>query len=142
LLPAFKDYQKQVLANAKIMAKTFQDLGYRIVSGGTDTHLFLVDLKDKKFDGQMLTGRQAEDILMQCNIVLNRNMIPFDTQSPTVTSGIRIGTPAVTTRGMKEAEMVEIVYLIDEALKRRDDKQFLTKILNKVTSFCQLYPVY
>lgn len=142
LLPTFKIYQQQVIANAKTMAAAFTDLGYRIVTGGTDTHLFLVDMRSKQFKGITLTGRQVEETLMLCNIVLNRNMIPFDTQSPTVTSGIRVGTPAVTTRGMKEIDIIGIVHLIDDALNHYDDAQFLQKITGKVEQVCRQFPVY
>lgn len=141
LLPAFRTYQQQVITNAKTMAHTFTDLGYRVVTGGTDTHLFLVDLRSKQFKGTTLTGRQAEEVLMQCNIILNRNMIPFDTQSPLITSGIRVGTPAVTTRGMKEAEIITIVHLIEDALQHYDDASFLHKVAAKVDELCNTFPV-
>jgi len=112
LSPAFKEYQRQVVANAKVLAETLMERGYRIVSGGTDNHLLLVDVKRAG-----LTGRDAERALDEVGITVNKNTIPFDTESPFVTSGIRIGTPAVTTRGMKEDAMREIAALIDETLK-------------------------
>lgn len=142
LQPAFKTYQQQVIANAKAMSSAFSDLGYRVVTGGTDTHLFLIDMRSKQFKGVTLTGRQVEEALMQCNIILNRNMIPFDTQSPTVTSGIRVGTPAVTTRGMNEANMVAIVHMIDDILKHYDEALFMRKAVDKVQEMCQQFPVY
>lgn len=126
LLPGFKTYQEQVLKNARAMAKAFTDLGYRIVSGGTDTHLFLVDVKE-------FTGRAVEQALGKCNIIVNRNSIPFDTLSPMVTSGIRIGTPAITTRGFKEKDAVQIVHWIDEIIKRRDDEAFLSGMRKNIT---------
>lgn len=144
LTPRFIAYQQQVVANAKAMAQTFKDLGYRIVSGGTDTHLFLVDLRSKYkangYDG--ITGALVEEILGNCSIVVNRNLIPFDTQRPLVTSGIRIGTPAITTRGFKEKEVVTIVHWIDEAIKHRDDQQFLNGLKLKVEKLCQTLPIY
>lgn len=142
LQPSFKMYQEQVIANAKAMVDAFLDRGYRVVTGGTDTHLFLVDLRSKSFGGTQLSGRQAEEILMQCNIILNRNMVPFDTQSPLVTSGIRIGTPAMTTRGMKETDALDIVALIDDVLTHHADHNFLRAIESKVAYVCKQFPVY
>lgn len=133
--PEFVEYQKCVVKNAKIMAKAFQDLGYRIVSGGTDNHLFLVDVKD-------ITGIVVERTLAKCNIILNRNSIPFDKSSPSVTSGIRIGTPSVTTRGFGEKEVLSVVHWIDEAIKKRDDELFLKKLREEVLALCTSFPVY
>jgi len=135
--PSFVAYQEQVLKNAKAMAKTLQSLGYRIVSGGTDTHLFLVDLTK-----QGVTGAQAEQALGACSIVLNRNSIPFDKQSPMITSGIRIGTPAVTTRGFKEPEVEQVACWIDEAIKKRDDEAFLKKLRGEVEGLCKRFGIY
>ena len=135
--PSFVSYQEQVLKNAKAMAKVLQSLGYRIVSGGTDTHLFLVDLTK-----QGVTGAQAEQALSACSIVLNRNSIPFDKQSPMITSGIRIGTPAVTTRGFKESEVEQVAYWIDEAIKKRDDEAFLKKLCEEVVRLCKRFRIY
>lgn len=137
LQPTFKTYQEQVIKNAKAMAKTFAEKGYRVVSGGTDTHLFLVDVGSKGFTGQLV-----EQTLAQCNIVVNRNAIPFDKASPMVTSGIRVGTPAITTRGFTEHEAIQIVDFIDEAIKKRDDKAFLQTLQQKVLSMCKKRPVY
>jgi glycine hydroxymethyltransferase len=128
LCPEFKTYQEQVLKNAKAMAETFSDLGYRIVSGGTETHLFMVDVGD-------ITGKVVEEALGKCNITVNRNSIPFDKKPPTVTSGIRIGTPAVTTRGLVEKDVIQVVHWIDEAIKRRDDEKFLHSLSKKVIEF-------
>jgi len=135
LKPSFKEYQQQVIANAKIMAKTFQELGYRIVSGGTDNHLFIVDLRSKN-----ITGRQAELALEQAGITVSRSCIPFDPQKPWITSGIRIGTPAITTQGMKEKESEKIVHLIDEIL--REKLTDLGKIKEQITSLCNQHPIY
>lgn len=143
LEPDFKQYQTQVIKNAQVMAKTFADLGYRIVSGGTDNHLFMVDLSVKNSSDSIekITGKIAQETLELCSITLNRNLIPFDTQSPMVTSGIRIGTPAVTTRGMKEQEVKQIVYWIDEALCKRSDQSFLNKLKSEVEALCKQFPI-
>ncbi|MBU1007658.1 serine hydroxymethyltransferase [Candidatus Dependentiae bacterium] len=138
LRPEFKTYQEQVLKNAKIMSKMFVDLGYRVVSGGTDTHLFLLDTKQS----HGLTGDIIERALGLCNIIVNRNSIPFDTESPLVTSGIRIGTPAITTRGFGEREVVQLVHWIDEAIKKRDDDKFLAALREQVVGLCKLVHVY
>ncbi len=140
--PAFITYQEQVIKNAQIMAKTFQDLGYRIVSGGTDTHLFLVDLRSKVAVYGQIAGKQVEEVLGLCNIVVNRNTIPGDTQSPTITSGIRIGTPAITTRGFKEKEAQELVSIIDDAIKNRESSEQIKKISAQMLSWCQSFPIY
>ena len=113
LLPSFKTYQEQVIKNAKKLSSELINLGYKIITGGTDNHLMLVDVKNSIG----LTGLEAENILAKINITCNKNAIPFDTEKPKYTSGIRLGTPAITTRGMKEAEMVKIAHLIDRAFK-------------------------
>ena len=135
--PDFIDYQKQVIANAKLMAKLFQDSGYSIVSGGTDCHLFLVDLTN-----QSITGADAETALGQANITLNKNSVPNDTKSPMVTSGLRIGTPAITTRGFGHDEVVTLVGMIDSVLKNLDDEATIASIKAEVTTLCQRFPVY
>ena len=135
--PDFIDYQKQVIANAKLMAKLFQDSGYSIVSGGTDCHLFLVDLTN-----QSITGADAETALGQANITLNKNSVPNDTKSPMVTSGLRIGTPAITTRGFGHDEIVTLVGMIDSVLKNLDDEATIASIKAEVTTLCQRFPVY
>jgi len=140
LSPAFKEYQRQVVANAKVLAETLMERGYRIVSGGTDNHLLLVDVKRAG-----LTGRDAERALDEVGITVNKNTIPFDTESPFVTSGIRIGTPAVTTRGMKEDAMREIAALIDETLKAAVKgvlDQKAAELKARVAALCQKYPLY
>ncbi|TET06867.1 serine hydroxymethyltransferase [Candidatus Dependentiae bacterium] len=137
LQPSFKEYQQQIIANAKAMAHAFQDLGYRIVSGGTDNHLFIVDVRSKN-----ITGRQAEHALEKAGITVSRSCIPFDSQKPWVTSGIRIGTPAITTRGMKEKEVIEIAQLIDDVLAYAEDEKYLEKIRRKILDFCKRYLLY
>ena len=130
-------YVVQVAKNAKVMAESFVEKGYKIISGGTDNHLMLIDLRSKK-----LTGKQAEEALIQADITINKNMVPFDTQSPFVTSGMRIGTPAVTTRGMLEKDVVKVVELIDEALQKPDDQKHLKSVRRKVNRFVEKFPLY
>jgi glycine hydroxymethyltransferase len=130
-------YVVQVAKNAKAMAESFVEKGYKIISGGTDNHLMLIDLRSKK-----LTGKQAEEALIQADITINKNMVPFDTQSPFVTSGMRIGTPAVTTRGMEEKDVVKVVELIDEALQKPDDQKHLKSVRRKVNRFVEKFPLY
>ena len=147
LTDEFKVYQAQVLKNAQAMVKAFKELGYRIVSDGTDNHLFLVDLHsiektDDTMTGHEVDGKFVEEILQKCNIVVNRNMIPFDKKSPLTPSGIRIGTPSVTTRGMKEDDVVKVVHFIDEAIKNRNDDAFLKKLQEKVVGFCSKFDLY
>lgn len=137
LEPSFKEYSRQVIRNADALANKLIDLGYNIVSGGTDTHLMLVDLRNKK-----ITGKQAEEVLEKAGITVNKNMVPFDTESPFVTSGIRIGTPALTTRGMKESEMEEIAFLIDKILSDSDNESVLKLVKEQVTDLCARFPLY
>ncbi len=135
----FKEYAKQIVKNAKAMAKKFEELGYRLVAGGTDNHLMLIDLRPKG-----VTGKQAQDALEECNIVLNRNMIPYDPQPPYVTSGIRIGTPAITTRGMKEKEAKKIAELIDMVIEniKRKDEEIKEEVKQEVEELCEKFPIY
>lgn len=135
--PDFIGYQKQVIENAKLMAKLFQDSGYSIVSGGTDCHLFSVDLTN-----QNITGADAETALGQANITLNKNSVPNDTKPPMVTSGLRIGTPAITTRGFGHDEIVTLVGMIDSVLKNLDDEETIASIKAEVKTLCQRFPVY
>lgn len=128
---SFVEYQKQVIKNAKGLAAAMENLGYRIVAGGTDNHLFIVDLRSKN-----ITGRQAEVALEKGGITVSRSCIPFDPQKPWITSGIRLGTPAITTKGMKEAQMEEIANLIDEAVKSHEDGAALERIKGKVADMC------
>lgn len=127
----FKDYQKQVIKNAQVLSQELSNKGFRIVSGGTDNHLMLVDVRNKN-----LTGKEAEKMLDEIHITTNKNTIPFDPQSAFVTSGIRIGTPAVTTKGMKEEEMAELATIIDAALSKTQDKDVLkSKVLELTSKF-------
>lgn len=133
----FISYQKQVVSNAKVFAKGMEEKGYRIVSGGTDTHLFLVDLRAKD-----VSGKSASAILEKANITVNKNLIPFDPKSAFVTSGIRIGTPAVTTRGMKEEQMEKICGFIDAAISSNDNDCRLKQIREEVLQLTQSFPLY
>jgi glycine hydroxymethyltransferase len=137
LRPEFKQYQLQVLANARRLAKSLTDRGLRIVAGGTDCHLFSVDLRPKN-----ATGKDAEAALDKAGITVNKNAIPYDPQKPFIASGVRIGTPAVTTRGMKEAEMDQIASLIDEALQVRGDDAALKRVKEATTALCRRFPIY
>lgn len=133
----YLEYVVQVTKNAKAMAEGFLAKGYKIISGGTDNHLMLIDLRSKK-----LTGKKAEEALIQADITINKNMVPFDTQSPFVTSGMRIGTPAVTTRGMGEKDVVKVVELIDEVLQKPEDQKHLKSVRRKVNRFMEKFPLY
>ncbi len=137
LQPEFKEYQKQILSNARAMAQTLAAEGFRIVSGGTDTHLMLVDVFSRK-----VTGKQAQENLERAAITVNKNAIPFDVNPPAVASGIRIGTPAVTTRGMKEAEMRRIGEWIAEALNNIEDASLLERIRREALSLTDRFPLY
>jgi len=121
------------------MAKAFVDKGYHVISGGTDNHLMLIDLRNKFPE---LTGRQVENTLVRADITVNKNMVPFDSRSPFQTSGLRIGTPAVTTRGLKEHHMTMIVDLIDEVLQKIDDEQTIISVRNKVNQMMENYPLF
>lgn len=133
----FKDYQRQVIDNARVMTRVLTERGLRIVSGRTDCHMFLVDLQAKN-----LTGKQAEDALGRANITVNKNAIPNDPQKPFVTSGIRIGTPAVTTRGFKEIEVEHLSNLIADVLEAPADNAVLLQTANEAKALCARYPVY
>jgi len=133
----FKAYQTQIVDNAKAFAAALTNLGYRIVTGGTDNHLFMVDLRPKN-----ITGKDATIVLDLVHITVNKNLIPFDPESPMVTSGIRIGTPALTTRGMKAAEMEQIATLINEAIVNRSDAVKLDKVGEKVMQLTKEFPIY
>jgi glycine hydroxymethyltransferase len=137
LRPEFKSYAMQIVANAKVLAATLQQAGYRIVSGGTDNHLMLVDVFEKG-----ILGSEAELALGKAGITVNKNTIPYDTNPPMKASGIRIGTPALTTRGMKEAEMVVIAAWIAKALERRNDDAALEKIRKEVAELANRFPLY
>lgn len=131
------DYIVQVAKNAKAMADAFVSNGYKIISGGTDNHLMLIDLRSKN-----LTGKQAEESLIIADITINKNMVPFDTQSPMVTSGMRIGSPAITSRGLKEKDVVKVVELIDEALQKPADTKHLKAVKKKVNRLMEKFPLY
>lgn len=135
----FLHYMVQVKKNAAVMAKAFVDKGYQVISGGTDNHMMLIDLRNKN-----ISGKEAEEALGKADITVNKNMVPFDDKSPFVTSGIRVGTPAVTTRGLLRDEMIEIVALIDEVITNHSDEEVLKSVKQKVNAMMsnrQLYPV-
>ena len=137
LQPEFKDYMKSVVKNAKVLSDTLESEGFRIVSGGTDNHLMLVDVKSIG-----LTGKEAEKILDAINITCNKNTIPNETESPMVTSGIRLGTPAMTTRGFNESDFKEVALIISEALKNRNDKNKMKELKNRVKNLTNSHPLY
>jgi glycine hydroxymethyltransferase len=133
----FKEYQRQIIKNARRLCSALEKKGYRIVSGGTDNHLFMVDLTSKG-----ITGKEAQESLEASGIMINKNLIPFDTKSPNVTSGIRVGTPAVTTRGMKEAEMDVIADLMDAVLQDPANEALMATTREKVKEMCKRFPFY
>lgn len=137
LSPEYKVYMKQVQTNAATMAKLFIELGYTIISGGTDNHSMLIDLRSKG-----ITGKDAENTLVKADITVNKNMVPFDTESPFVTSGIRIGTPAITSRGIKENDIQTIVNLIDRALMNKDNETEIQNIKSEVNQFMSDRPLF
>jgi glycine hydroxymethyltransferase len=133
----FTEYQKQIVKNAKVLCRQLQERGYKIVSGGTDNHLMVIDLRDKE-----LNGKEAQIILEKVGIITNRNVIPYDPLSPVVTSGIRVGTPAVTSRGMKEKEMEYIAGWLDESLKNRKKDKILNELALKIRRFADEFSIY
>lgn len=133
--PEFKTYQEQIIKNAKVLAEELKKLEFNLVSGGTDNHLILIDLRNKN-----ITGKELETKLDEVGITVNKNSVPFDTEKPSITSGIRIGTPAVTTRGFKEEEMKQIAYLINETVEHYDEKK--EEIKEKVQEICKRFPLY
>jgi glycine hydroxymethyltransferase len=137
LQPDFRSYGEQVIANAKAMAQAFVEKGYDVVSGGTDNHCMLIDLRNKG-----ITGKEAERVLGEAHITVNKNMVPFDDKSPFVTSGIRIGTAAITTRGLKENDCRQIVELIDRALRHPGDEEELRRVRFQVNGMMRLKPLY
>lgn len=132
----YMEYCQQVMKNAKAMAKAFVDKGYKIISGGTDNHCMLIDLRSKN-----LTGKFAENILVKADITINKNMVPFDDKSPFVTSGMRVGTPAITSRGVKENDIVKIVDFIDEVLMSNENEEVIAKVRAKVNKFMEAFPL-
>lgn len=137
--PGFKEYQNQVKKNAKIMAQSFIDLGYKVISGGTENHSMLIDLRTK-FPN--ITGKQVENTLVKAEITVNKNMVPFDNRSPFQTSGLRVGTPAITTRGVKEDLMPVIVQLIDDVISNIDDEKMLKAVGEKVHQITKDFPLF
>lgn len=139
LQPEYRDYQTQVRDNAAAMAKAFIEKGYKLFSGGTDNHLMLIDLRSRFPE---LTGKQAEKTLEMAGITVNKNMVPFDTRSPFQTSGVRVGTPAVTTRGLKERDMLPIVNLIDRVLSNIEDEKTIATVRKDVNKMMGGWPLY
>lgn len=139
LSPEFKSYILQVRANAQALAQAMAARGYKVISGGTENHLMLIDLRTK-FPN--LHGKAAENALVKAHITINKNMVPFDSRTPFTTSGIRLGTPAITTRGMKEIDMEAIADLIDRVLAHVDDQTELTNVKNDVHTLMQKFPLY
>ena len=137
LTPSFREYGKQVISNSKKMAECFVEKGYKVISGGTENHCMLLDLRNKN-----ITGKQAENALVLADITVNKNMVPFDTQSPFITSGMRVGTPAITTRGIKEDAIPYIVDLIDEVIMNFEDEKILKSVKEKVNKLMFKLPIY
>lgn len=133
----FKSYGKQIIANAQAMAKSFVKKGYNLISDGTDNHLMLIDLRNKN-----LTGKKAQETLDKAHITLNKNAVPFDDKSPFVTSGIRVGVPAITTRGMKETHVETVVEMIDKVLMNTEDENLIASVRAEVKEFMQQFPLY
>ena len=137
LTDEFTEYAKQIISNANAMANAFNEKGYNIVSNGTDNHLLLIDLRNKN-----ISGKKAENVLGKSDITVNKNMVPFDDKSAFVTSGIRLGVPAITTRGMKEEHMQFIVNCFDESLMHADDEAFLSNTKKQVNEFMSEFKLY
>ncbi|NES70362.1 MAG: serine hydroxymethyltransferase, partial [Okeania sp. SIO2D1] len=137
LKPEFKDYSEQVIANAQALATGLSDRGLKIVSGGTDNHLLLVDLRSIN-----MTGKQADLLVSGVNITANKNTVPFDPQSPFVTSGLRLGSPAMTTRGLGKEEFIEIANIIADRLTNPEDETVKNNCLRRVASLCERFPLY
>ena len=138
LQPEFKEYQKQVIKNMKAMCNEFINLGYKVVSGGTDNHLILLDVKDSV----NITGKEAESLLDKIHITVNKNTIPNETEKAMIASGIRIGSPAMTSRGFKEKEFKLVARIIDKAFKNRDSELELEKLRNEVIELTSKYPLW
>ena len=139
LHPSFTEYGKQVIKNAQAMAKAFVDKGYHVTSGGTDNHMMLIDLRSKFPE---ITGKKVENTLVLADITINKNMVPFDSRSPFQTSGIRIGAPAITTRGLKEEHAAKIVDFIDEVISNIDDEKVIEAVKNKVNKLMKDFPLF
>ena len=134
---SFKSYAEQIIKNAKVLADELMGYDFNVISRGTDNHLMLIDLTNKG-----VTGKQAENALGEAGITVNKNMVPFDERSPFVTSGIRIGTPAATTRGMKEGEMKKVAELIKKVIDNVDDKKVLQDVKENIKKLCSEFPLY
>lgn len=139
LSDSYMKYCIQVMKNAKTMAKAFMDKGYNVISGGTDNHLMLIDLRSKAPD---ITGKQVENTLVQADITINKNMVPFDSRSPFTTSGIRVGTPAITTRGLKEKHVVKIVDMVDEVIMNINDEKVIKKVRKQANDLMKDFPLF
>ncbi|MFA8449416.1 MAG: serine hydroxymethyltransferase [Bacteroidales bacterium] len=139
LTDEYKEYIDQVVKNAKVMAKAFMDKGYNVISDGTDNHLMLIDLRSKFPE---ITGKKVENTLVKADITVNKNMVPFDSRSPFQTSGLRVGTPAITTRGLKEEHMAPIVDLIDEVISNIDNEEVIASVRNKVNNLMKVFPLF
>lgn len=137
LQPEFKEYAVQVMKNAKVMADAFVQRGYKVISGGTDNHLMLLDLRSKK-----VTGKDAENALVRADITVNKNMVPFDTQSPMITSGIRVGTAAITTRGFKEADCLKVIDWIDTILSDVKNEKLIVDTRHEINAYMENFPLY
>jgi glycine hydroxymethyltransferase len=135
----FMDYTMQVKKNAQVMSKAFTDKGYKVISGGTDNHLMLIDLRTKYPD---ITGKMVENTLVKADITLNKNMVPFDSRTPFTTSGIRVGTPAITTRGLKEEHMPAIVDLVDEVIANHENEEVIAKVRSRVNEMMKEFPLF
>jgi glycine hydroxymethyltransferase len=133
----FVNYQKQVAANAQALAAALVSRGFQIISGGTDNHLMLIDLRSKN-----VTGKQAENTLVKADITANKNMVPYDDKSPFVTSGIRLGTPAATSRGMKEKDMEQIAIWIDKLISDVENETLVNNVKNEVNEYMKTFPLY
>jgi glycine hydroxymethyltransferase len=139
LAPEFKEYQKRVKRNAEVMAQEFIKRGYKVISGGTDNHLMLIDLRTKFPE---ITGKKVENTLVQAHITVNKNMVPFDSRSPFLTSGIRVGTPAITTRGLKESDMGLVVGFIDEVISDIENVAVIESVGKRVVEMMQGLPLF
>jgi glycine hydroxymethyltransferase len=135
----FTEYGKQVIKNAQSLSDAMKNLGYSIISGGTENHLMLIDLRPKS---EIMTGKLAENTLVKCDITINKNTVPFETRSPFVTSGFRLGTSAITTRGLKEEQMETIAYLIDKALMNHENESVLNEVKSEVHTLMSRFPLY
>jgi glycine hydroxymethyltransferase len=139
LQPEFKEYQTQVRDNARVMAEEFMKRGYKVISGGTDNHSMLIDLRTKVPE---ITGKQVENTLVKADITVNKNMVPFDSRPPMQTSGLRVGTPAVTTRGLKEEDMVTIVEMIDHVIMHIEDEKVIAEVKEQVNGMMSERPLF